>query len=372
MTVRTADANSKPGYSIIIPEETVARATDYLRALRTGRVRPGVLLRDRLHGAGVETMTEQQLLATLFDTKQPQVFAESAIAGDGSDWNLTELGLLGDVSIAVPVTIFDDGNHRAPTPHVPPFAGMLVFTPGALLRNDRGHTPADWNETTASDGQLTAEGYYTLYRRRLLPVLRYINDHAGRPRSAFLTVPGLGCGQFAGPFRGQLGTHLQSVLRRLLSDDGASLPNLKAVYFDPYSECENSRSEIHGISFMVRPLQIPGNEAKSQLCSPRVYAEEGDDFSSCTLHSIVAWDHVSWPGNDFFGGSRATDDGVKAAATSSMSVLSGVEGEYDPTCGKYQPPKPYSCWGAVVDARMTGGSLRLWNPLAVWRSVKAG
>jgi hypothetical protein len=83
-------------------------------------------------------MTAEDLLGKLFDTKQPQIFAEMAVAGDGSDWSLTELGLLGDVSIAVPVTIFDDGNHHAPTLHDPPFSGMLIFTPGALLRNGRG------------------------------------------------------------------------------------------------------------------------------------------------------------------------------------------------------------------------------------------
>ena len=59
----------------------------------------------------------------------------------------------------------------------------------------------------------------------------------------------------------------------------------------------------------------------------------GDDFSGCILFSIVAWDHVSWPGNDYFGGSRSTDDGVKAAATDSMAVLTGIEGHYDPHRG---------------------------------------
>ena len=137
-------------------------------------------------------------------------------------------------------------------------------------------------------------------------MFRYVNHHAARPRSAFVTIPGLGCGQFAGPFQGQLGLHLQSVLQRLLNDYGPSLPNLKAVYFDPYSECQNARSEIHGIQFLVRPLRAPGNQAKSQLCPPAAYAEAGDDFSACTLYSLVAWDHVSWPGNDFFVGSRAT------------------------------------------------------------------
>jgi hypothetical protein len=247
---------------------------------------------------------------------------------------------------------------------------VLVFTPGALLRNGCGHAPADWNEATAGDGELSIEGYCSLYRRRLLPIFRYINDCAGKPRSAYVTVPGLGCGQFAGPFRGHLGTRLQEVLQGLLTEYGGSLPNLKCVYFDPYSECQNFRREIHGMSFMVRPLRAPGNQAKSQLCRPVSYAEKGDDFSGCSLYSLVAWDHVSWPGNDFFVGSRATDDGVKAAATSSMAVLTGVAGQYDPACGKYQPPQPYSNWAAVVDDKMRRKNLRLWRSLAVWRAVE--
>lgn len=95
----------------------MARATGYLQALRVGQAQAGALLEDRLRGADLRAMTEQDLLGKLFDTKQPQIFAEMAVVGDGSDWNLTELGLLGDVSIAVPVTIFDDGNHSAPRPH---------------------------------------------------------------------------------------------------------------------------------------------------------------------------------------------------------------------------------------------------------------
>jgi hypothetical protein len=369
MVRQTSNAAAVPDYSIIIPEETVARAGHYLEALQVGRTQPGAYLRDRLQSADTRALTAFDLLGELIDTKPPQIFAETAVSGDGSDWSLTELGLLGDVSIAVPVTIFDDGNHDTPTPHGPPFPGTLVFTPGALLRNGRGNTPADWNETTGEDGQLSPEGYYNLYRRRLLPVFRYIDRRAGKPRSAFVTVPGLGCGQFAGPFRGQLGARLEAVLHRFLTEHGASFPNLKTVYFDPYRECANARREIGGISFMVRPLRLPGNEGKSQLCQPVAYAERGDDFAGCALYSLVAWDHVSWPGNDFFTGSRATDDGVKAAATSSMSVLTGVEGQYDPSHRRYQPPHPYLTWKAVVDDRTRTHGLRLWNPLAVWPPV---
>ncbi len=357
----------KHAYSIIVPDETITRAGEYLEALRTGRTRPGALLQERLEGSELAEMRPLELLGRLFDTKRPRIFAESEVAGDGSDWNLIELSLLGDISVAAPVTIYDDGSHHTPRPHHRPFQGMLIFTSGALLRSGRNQPPADWEEAACPDGRFSPDGYHRLYLRRLLPVLRFLNGHAARPGRAFLTVPGLGCGQFAGRFQGQLGAHLQHVLEELLSTFGADFPNLKALYFDPYNECEQVRKEIHGISFMVRPMRAAGSSGKPQLCPPADYAEEGDDFSGCSLYSIVAWDHVSWPGNDFYAGARATDDGVKAAATNSMAVFTGVEGNYDPTAGEYQPPAPCKDWQEVVKEGMRMRQLRLWNPLAVWR-----
>jgi hypothetical protein len=356
-------------YSIIVPGNTLERTRDYLRALQVGKAQVGKFLYDRLQDIDIDEITEFDLLGKLFDTKRPQIFAESAVSGNGSDWNLTELGLLGDISIAAPVTIFDDGKHGSPKTHDPSFPGVLVFTPGALLRNGQGFTPVDWKEVTLSDGRMSMDGYVSLYFRRLLPIFQYINERASQPRSALVTLPGLGCGQFAGPFRGQLGVRLQEVLDRFLSEYGVSFPNIRCVYFDPYSESENFRREIHGISFMVRPLTVSGNQTKAQLCSPVAY-EEGDDFSDCSLFSIVAWDHVSWPGNDYYGGSRCTDDGVKAAATSSMSVFTGVNGRYSSELGKYLPPQPFSNWGEVVEDRKISEGLRLWNDQAVYQVIK--
>lgn len=98
-----------------------------------------------------------------------------------------------------------------------------------------------------------------LYERRLLPVFQHVNANAAaEDKHALITIPGLGCGQFAGPFAGQLGVELQVVLERFMTLHGALFSHIKAVYFDPFSECSNNRQEIHGISLMVRPL-LQGN-----------------------------------------------------------------------------------------------------------------
>ena len=155
---------------------------------------------------------------------------------------------------------------------------------------------------------------------------------------------------------------MQDVLKKLLTDYGSEFLNIKAVYFDPYNECQNFRSEINGISFLVRPSVVAGNQKKSQLSHPSVLADEDDDFSKCEIFSLVAWDHVSWPGNDFYIGSRATDDGVKAAATNSMAVITGVDGKYDKFKGKYEPPMQFKNWLEVVQKL----ELCLWDSSVAW------
>ena len=336
-----------PDYAIVIHPASHAAIEAYRQDLVAGKHQPGARLAKALSGTSVAVLTTEDFIDALLATKPPQIFAESAVYGDGRDWIATELSLLGDINIAVDVTVFDDGRHSHPGIHPTPFPACLLFTPGALLRNDRGGIPADWQAVTKVN-QIDAAGYRALYERRLLPLFHFASEQAGRQgKQAFVTIPGLGCGQFAGPFIGQMGKHLQAAIHAILDRHAAALPHLKAVWFDPYQECANESHQLGHITFRVRPL-TQGNQDKPQLCSPTHYQEAGDDFSQCRLYSLVAWDHVSWPGNDFYGGARATDDGVKAAATDSMRAMTGIDGIYDPHRHAYQPPKPFNTWGQLV------------------------
>jgi len=334
-------------YITLLHPDALDKATAYLNKLQSG-YSPGCYLESLLEKHPLDELSVSQFLETLVRTKKPQIFAESSVAGNGSDWNQPELSILGDISIAVPVRVYDNGLHRYPDVHKKAFEATLLFTPGALLRNGHGHTPVDWDEIVNNEA-IDPEGFYRLYERRLHPVLRYASDVAdSRNRKALITIPGLGCGQFAGRFSNQLGLHLQTAIARVIDTHQSTLQGIRAVYFDPYGECDNERHELGGISYMVRPL-TKGNLDKPQLCTPSQYEEPGDDFSNCDLYSVVAWDHVSWPGNDFFIGSRATDDGVKAAATDSMKVLTGIEGKYDEDACEYRPPCEYRNWEEAVE-----------------------
>ena len=300
-----------------------------------------------------------KLLEQLLQTKHPQIFGESAVAGDGTDWNATELGLLGDISIATDVEIYDDGRHHDPAPHRPPFHGTLVFTCGALFRTGYSTPPPDLQEA-APHGAIDEEAYGRLYQRRLAPVFACIQASAeARERYAIVTVPGLGCGQFAGCFAGKLGPMLQQALASILEGMQQRLNRIRVVRFDPFNECQDADTRFGTTTLRTRPL-LHSRNAHPQLCHPATYQEAGDDFSDCDLYSLVAWDQVSWPGNDFFLGARATDDGVKAAATSSMLAMTGIAGRYDPEHAKYLPPGEYRNWAECV--RQNGLSLQLGEP----------
>ena len=333
-------------YDILIHPATYAKVVEYHDALRAGYI-PGGYLKTLLCRTNSGLPDVAGLLEMLVNTKHPQIFAESSVRGDGADWNARELSILGDLSMAVPVIVFDDGRHAKPHIHESPFAATLLYTPGALLRNGQNIVPADWNEVTHDD-RIDQPAYNALYERRLLPLFHYANEQAKTTgHLAVITVPGLGCGQFAGPFHGRLGECLRQALVSLLERHGQAWSNIAVVWFDPYLECTSATREIHNIAFKVRPL-TRGHAETPQLCPPETYRETSETGQPLHLYSVVAWDHVSWPGNDFYAGARATDDGVKAAATSSMKSMTGVEGSYDPKRHEYLPPQGYRYWEDVV------------------------
>jgi len=335
-------------YELLLSAETERKITSYMGELDHSPEIAGERLKTVLSSStasykyGIEEFTR-----SLLQTKIPLIFAESHISGDGTDWNLTELSILGDISTALSVCIYDNGAHVNPIVHPSALQGYLFYVPGALLRSSGG-TPCDLDEVTAG-GDIDDNSYFKLYERRLLPVLLRANTICRlEGKKGFLTIPGIGCGQFAGQFIGYLGHKLNQTIKRLLAENYHQLDSIEAVYYDPYKECANERENFGDITYFVRPL-TKGNNLKSQLCSPGFLQDSGDDFYECLLLSVVAWDHVSWPGNDYYNGDRVTDDGVKAAATDTMYKITGIDGTYCEQSNKYLPPEIYSNWQEVVN-----------------------
>ena len=198
-------------YKILIHDKAYKKIESYFNDLKTEKPMIGAYLGQQLKNHDITSLQLAEFIQLIVRTKKTQIFAESAVHGDGTDWNLAELAILGDISIALPVKIYDNGKHFNPEVYASDFKGFLIYTPGALLRNGRG-----------------------------------------------------------------------------------------------------------------------------------------------------------WPGNDFYIGSRATDDGVKAAATNSMAVLTGVEGKYNELTNTYDPPKKYIHWKDLVQKDKI--TLKIKNNILVYPS----
>ena len=274
-------------YELILSVKTREKIYSYRDQLRSKPNIAGKRFQSVLAGTNSDADWEiDNFTRLLLQTKKPQIFAESDVTGDGSDWNLAELSILGDICAALPVNVFDNGAHTNPLVHVEPFQGYLIFVPGALLRSS-GETPCDLPEVT-NHGNLDEASYFNLYERRLLPVLLHANSICKKlGKMGFITVPGIGCGQFAGQFIGWLGYKLNNTLKRILAENHSRLDCIEALYYDPYEECSNERDVYGDITYFVRPL-TKGNSSKSQLCAPIHLQDAGDDFANCILLSIVA------------------------------------------------------------------------------------
>lgn len=334
------------GYTILLSGQTEQKVKLYLNDLKRGLLQPGHYVQLALDECTLSSLNILEFLEILMNTKKPQIYAESSLRGDGRDWNSYELSILGDISIAVPVIVFDDATHTHPEVHDKPFGAHLIYVPGALLHSGYGSIPADFPEVV-TNGNIDAIAYKSLYERRLLPGLLYANNIAiSTGKKAFVTIPGLGCGCFAGSFHGEIEPFLSEALESILSKHQARLQGLEGVYFDPYNQLNQKTCQFGNITYMVRPLQKMSDKGFPQLS--KINQFENGSFAECMLFSFVAWDHVSWPGNDFYIGSRNTDDGVKAAATSSMHTMTNIEGNYNPNFNKYLPPPEFGNWYDVV------------------------
>ncbi|MDI1226705.1 MAG: hypothetical protein PSY14_03350 [bacterium] len=334
-------SEAPPDYDIVISEKTLSNILSYKKDLEDGKVTAGDRLRRYLPAASTE-----QFIEALLATKQPRIFAESEIRADGADWTHRELALLGDINVTMAVDVFDNGTWNTHDKHFslhnPPLKADLLFTPGPLLGVGAAFNgvPPDFVEAT-TNGRIDQSKYDALMERRLLPLLVHANDAAGKAgHKALVVLPGIGAGAFAGAFKGTMGVHLDLALRHMLAKHGAKLPHIGAVVLDTFNEGTDARDNISGVDYRTRPSAL--NAGRPQLSGPVTWQENGDDFANYKLYKIVAWDHASLPGNDFFGASRFTDDGVAAAATNSMLVVTGISGHY--TKGAYNPPAGYADW----------------------------
>ena len=289
------------------------------------------VLRSRQFGRrvlGNSLSNEQHVIQALLDSKDRLFFAEQGQIGG---WTFLEHRILGGINIAMKVQIFDDGTWANPKVHRYPFEGTLLFCPGPLLaRTDC------WDyKFIVRDGQIDRSNYAAVLEERILPLFLYVQETSQEP--ALVCLPGLGCGVFAGPFMGMIDHLFIQTVQDILQRHKERLTKIAMVYHYAYGPYEPELRYEEYISDTLRFVQW--RNGPSMLSRPSVIDPVFHDGTP--LYKFVAWDHFSWPGNDFFANSRQTDDGVSAAATSSMaSVLTqptGITFRYDRARNKFLP-----------------------------------
>ncbi|MDF1647041.1 MAG: hypothetical protein P1U61_08715 [Legionellaceae bacterium] len=327
---------------ILIAQETLLKLEQYKQKLQTeGLKEVGAYFKAQLQSVGpIERLSTRDFLFLLLASKKPQIFAESAVTHTIADWSPIEASILGDITINMRVTMYNDGqHHRAYINHEPPLTGAaLAYVPGALLIS----SSPDYQEVVTGN-QLKQEQLTALYQRRLLPQLVHINEQAQRAgKKAVITMPGIGTGCFAGHFQGGvIKAAFRDALKAVLTNHASALPAIDVVHYDAFSGDERSNDRAGHIQFRVRASRTA--KTTSQLEFP-----SGTSSATHLLTSFVAWDHFSFPGNDYWAGSRATDDGVKGASTDTMFKITGIAGGYDSHSGEYKPPEGYLNWSQVA------------------------
>ncbi|CEG57180.1 ankyrin repeat domain-containing protein [Legionella fallonii] len=337
-----------PNYTFVCSDETLKKLHQYRLDLLSHKATAGKYLADILAKKGLNTLNDEQFIECLIQTKPDCIFAESTLYRQDLNWNALEISLLGDLSCVIPTQAYDNGTWIAPTVYKDPLDVTLIYVPGPLLRSDHKNNEKPDLDEVCPEGIFNSEAYYHMLERRLLPGLLHANAAAVQQgEELFVTLPGIGCGQFSGNYSGIIHDEFAKALHRLLTEHGSQLTQVKAVWYDNFNK-EPATDNIHGIDFLTRPLTKGG---LPQLCSPKQY---GTKYAQCKLVSLVAWDHVSKPGNDYWGGARRTDDGVKGAATGTMPALTGMEGVYQ---GDRMVPKeaPHMNWSDYIQSK--GGVL---------------
>ncbi|MGJ3502360.1 hypothetical protein ACR9PU_13890, partial [Piscirickettsia salmonis] len=200
-------------YHVLMNEATFGKAAGYLDELKENPSLAGKYLRTALQDVDLSRLSVEEFLDHLIRTKRYRVFANLEVGyHPQADWSLVEACILADIAVTMDVDAYDNGRHHDPQVHPEPLALNLTFIPGPVLGTGNGAMTPDMEECIV-DGRIDQESYYQLIERRFLPYFAEVNECAGRKgRDAFMPIPGVGCGEFAGKFKEEIHACFQHAL----------------------------------------------------------------------------------------------------------------------------------------------------------------
>jgi hypothetical protein len=241
------------------------------------------------------------------------VFAEDPTPNQQRRYNHALLwDILPTISVAFWTTVLDNGMRQLTdvVPYKTPFEALFVYVSGPLMRQD-GFI-YEWNKVFLRGDPF--RNYCDLWTIRLEPVLAYINAVAKiRQLQAVVVTPGIGTGLFADPKIKQISTWFHRMLEHVLGK--GSYPNIDTVRFINWGDTDTVESLVQDKTRTRSILLV--RTGKGTVQSP----VETMGYSSKThfLARLVAWDPLSWPGNEAWNGSRGSDDGVSGMSSTIKS-----------------------------------------------------
>ena len=277
-------------------------------------------------------------ITNLLKIKEITFFAESDIKNNLTDQEMLNLWYLGDLCVSYNnVLIYDDGAHVSPKIHDQPFNANLHFVPGLLLRNDNKRELLD-SDVLDENLNIIIDKFISRFYHKLYPIFKSIDLNDER---SIITIPSIGCGQFSGEYH-NLQFYLYKAIKYIL--DIHKFENINAIVFDGFDKVQSDEIIINGTKLISSPVVICDIQ---QLSLPSIWG-----YDDCKLNSIVAWDHGSWPGNDFYLHSRFTDDGVKAASSNIMTIITGVDGKYCRSTNRYLPENKQTWYDIAKQSKL--------------------
>ena len=104
-------------YHILMHPEAYEKAEAYrIELASTATKLPGAYLQQELQDIELSSLSTECFIEHLMATKPPLIFAESAVHGNGKDWNQTELSILGDIGVATHIQVYDCLLYTSPSP----------------------------------------------------------------------------------------------------------------------------------------------------------------------------------------------------------------------------------------------------------------
>jgi hypothetical protein len=305
-------------YRFTVSADTFEQVKAYLSRVKLDINEAGLLLRKALKGVNLKTLTPEKFIQYIINTKKPKNFAEVILASPecrkASGYSDSDLEILACIGTVMPSYAHNNGGHyKTFKNYAIPLPCLMGYVSAPLFTQDKGSL----DDAMLSHHLVVDTTHYNReIEKRLLPILIEMNSQA----SAFgkklkVTIPGLGCGLFAGPYGDQgnrsIYSDLNHALKELIKNHAAELTHIEGIYFDTYMGVIEAESmDISGIKYQcVASSRQSGEQTQLEL-----NAEERQN-SEIMLGTIVAADLLSWAGNDMWANSRATDEGVKGGST---------------------------------------------------------